>query len=549
MKKIISIVGFIACTAIVIYSCKKKLGDDKEGGKVENAIGSVARTYSNVTYENGMISFKDKDVFDDIYSKMLEDRRSQIITYPADDYYKDLDPVLDDFEAQFPQHNSIRKQVKMAQRAEVDGQAENTTRLNLTRSWIADPIINTFMNSKNQFRVGNSIYYWKSYTTMLIVKDGNLATLSALENTTNINQFKNVIIENMGVGKFTNKPLPQFNNPIALKEGADTCSKFYVAFNTNITHSTKNVAFVFTGSNWSGNTYDWDFGDGSPVSTVKNPSHVYTAFGDYVVTLTVYNPGTTCTKTVEKTIKIGECSANFNSFAGQFGSYTFNAAPSNSSLPITSYIWAFGDGSTATTTTPVTTHTYICDGDFAVSLTLVSPTCSGANSATVNKVRVSTYQCCQTNYNPKGNWVTNEPDYTPGKHIEYNISQKNSTKDTWFKNPKFVFHAELENWENRRRWFTWGPKGTYKTTVNMEISVNGNVYGKNQNKCACDIPFSLTGGTGVVSDYKRDHCIQVPLVNDNTLLMKLNNSYTVDYKINGILVKSFNNDATFLCDQ
>jgi PKD repeat protein len=548
MKKIILILGIAAFATMVIYSCKKKLSDTAESSVAENTISSSAKSYPNVTYENGMIRFSSADVFDAIYNQMVIDRKNQVITYPADDYYKDAEPVLEDFEAQFPTHNSIRKQVKMAQRAEVDAQTETSTNLTLTRSWVGDPIINTFMNSKNQFRIGNAIYYWKSYTTMLIVLDGNLSTLNALENTTNINQFKNVAIENMGAGKFTNKPLPQFNNPIALKEGGDTCSKLYAAFNTNITHATKNVAFVYTGSNWSGNTYDWDFGDGTANGTVASPSHVYAAYGDYTVTLIVYNPGTTCTKTISKTVKIGECKANFNSYAGQNGTYTFNATPSNSSLPITSYIWAFGDGTTATTTTPVTTHTFICDGDFAVSLTLVSPTCSGATSATVNTVTVSTYQCCQTNYNIAGKWKT-EPNYATDKRIEYNISQENTTKNNWFKSPKFIFHAELENWEYRRRWFTWGPKAWYKTTVNMEISVNGNVYGKNQNKCACDVPYSLTGGTGAVSDYKRDHCLQVPLVNGNKLLMKQNNAYNVDYKISGNLVFSWNNNATFLCDQ
>jgi PKD repeat protein len=549
MKKIILIVGLAALATLVIYSCKKKLDGTAaaESGIAENTIGSNAKSYPNVTYENGMIKFSSKDVFDAIYDQMVIDRKNQVITYPETDYYKDAEPVLEDFEAQFPQHNSIRKQVKMAQRAEVDAQTETSTTLTLTRSWIGDPIINTFMNSKNQFRVGNSIYYWKSYTTMLIVLDGNLSTLSALENTTNINQFKNVAIENMRAGRFTNKPLPQFNNPIALKEGVDTCSKLYVAFNTNITHATKNVAFVYTGSNWSGNTYDWDFGDGTANGTVASPSHVYAAYGDYTVTLIVYNPGTTCTKTISKTVKIGECKANFNSYPGQNGTYTFNASPSNSSLPITSYIWAFGDGTTATTTTPVTTHTFICDGDFAVSLTLVSPTCSGASSATVNTATVSTYQCCQTNYNIKNDW-TIAPNYAADKRIEYNISQENTTKNNWFKSPKFIFHAELENWERRKLGsFLW--KRWLKTTTNMEISVNGNVYGKNQNKCACDVPYSLTGGTGAVSDYKRDHCITTPLLNGNKLIMKLNNTYTVDYKINGNLVLSWNNNATFLCDQ
>ncbi len=35
--------------------------------------------------------------------------------------------------------------------------------------------------------------------------------------------------------------------------------------------------------------YQWDFGDGSPVSTVQNPIHTYAAYGSYEVTLTVSN--------------------------------------------------------------------------------------------------------------------------------------------------------------------------------------------------------------------------------------------------------------------
>ncbi len=37
------------------------------------------------------------------------------------------------------------------------------------------------------------------------------------------------------------------------------------------------------------NEWSWDFGDGSPISTERNPVHNYAAPGDYEVTLTVKN--------------------------------------------------------------------------------------------------------------------------------------------------------------------------------------------------------------------------------------------------------------------
>ena len=38
-------------------------------------------------------------------------------------------------------------------------------------------------------------------------------------------------------------------------------------------------------------TYVWNFGDGSPISAVANPSHTYTAPGSYIATLTVTDGG------------------------------------------------------------------------------------------------------------------------------------------------------------------------------------------------------------------------------------------------------------------
>lgn len=44
-------------------------------------------------------------------------------------------------------------------------------------------------------------------------------------------------------------------------------------------------------------SWDWDFGDGSPHSSLQNPYHTYADPGTYIVTLTVTYLGQTCTKT------------------------------------------------------------------------------------------------------------------------------------------------------------------------------------------------------------------------------------------------------------
>ncbi|MBN2156230.1 MAG: PKD domain-containing protein [Candidatus Lokiarchaeota archaeon] len=61
------------------------------------------------------------------------------------------------------------------------------------------------------------------------------------------------------------------------------------------------IQFSFTGSIGNGGeTYQWDFGDGSANSTLTNPTHVYTTPGDYSVTLTVVDvDGDSAVNTVE----------------------------------------------------------------------------------------------------------------------------------------------------------------------------------------------------------------------------------------------------------
>lgn len=44
---------------------------------------------------------------------------------------------------------------------------------------------------------------------------------------------------------------------------------------------------VFNNNSLNGNAFFWDFGDGSPTSTVENPTHLYTSPGNYTVTLIV----------------------------------------------------------------------------------------------------------------------------------------------------------------------------------------------------------------------------------------------------------------------
>ena len=58
-----------------------------------------------------------------------------------------------------------------------------------------------------------------------------------------------------------------------------------------------------TGSDGTISTYAWDFGDGSVISSLQNPTHTYTTAGIYMTTLTVTDAeGATNTDTVAITV-------------------------------------------------------------------------------------------------------------------------------------------------------------------------------------------------------------------------------------------------------
>jgi len=120
-------------------------------------------------------------------------------------------------------------------------------------------------------------------------------------------------------------------------------------------------------TNWS-----WDFGDGSALSSVQNPSHIYANNGTYTVTLIVTsNLG--CQDTLSLPITIYPAAiANFSAPGICLGDSTqFTDQSSVSFGTINSWTWNFGDFS-ATSNLQNPVHTFAVPGIFYVSLSVTS---------------------------------------------------------------------------------------------------------------------------------------------------------------------------------
>jgi PKD repeat protein len=129
-------------------------------------------------------------------------------------------------------------------------------------------------------------------------------------------------------------------------------------------------------------SYSWSFGDGG-TSTIQNPSHTFSNFGSYTVSLTVTGP--VGSNSGSNTITVTQAQvAPVSSFTDD---KTSGNAPltvnftSTSTGTITSYSWSFGDGGTSTNQNP--SHTFSNSGSYPVSLNVTGPGGSNASSKTI----------------------------------------------------------------------------------------------------------------------------------------------------------------------
>jgi gliding motility-associated-like protein len=144
----------------------------------------------------------------------------------------------------------------------------------------------------------------------------------------------------------------------------------FVADKTVFCQTPATVNFTSTSTNADG--YQWNFGDGT-TSTEQTPSHIYTAYGNYTVTLIVTNSNG-CSDTLRKPayIKVARPVITFGNLPDEGCiPYTINFNASISSPePVASYQWNFGNGVTSVAASPA--YTYATQGTYTVTLTITT---------------------------------------------------------------------------------------------------------------------------------------------------------------------------------
>ncbi|MGZ5245744.1 MAG: PKD domain-containing protein [Flavitalea sp.] len=144
----------------------------------------------------------------------------------------------------------------------------------------------------------------------------------------------------------------------------------------------------FTDQTPNAATWTWNFGDGT-TSSERNPSHIYTGYGRYNVTLIVTDRfGCTDTLVRNGYINIEEPVVTIrNAPAGGCAPFIFSPVAEITSLePITSYFWESGNGQTSTSATP--TFNYIDSGTYNLKLRITTASGCTDSIEIVNGIRV-----------------------------------------------------------------------------------------------------------------------------------------------------------------
>ncbi|MFX0098301.1 MAG: PKD domain-containing protein, partial [Candidatus Hodarchaeota archaeon] len=133
------------------------------------------------------------------------------------------------------------------------------------------------------------------------------------------------------------------------------------------------VQFNYTGTHGNGITsYEWDFGDGSPNSTLQDPDHKFTTDGNFTVKLLVIDvDGDNSTYNINITVVNLPPVANFTAgkktvIEGELIQFNYTGTRGNG---IASFEWDFGDGS-PNSTDENPTHRYMAPGTYTVTLTV-----------------------------------------------------------------------------------------------------------------------------------------------------------------------------------
>jgi gliding motility-associated-like protein len=173
-------------------------------------------------------------------------------------------------------------------------------------------------------------------------------------------------------------------------------------------------------------TYQWDFGDGSPLNFSPNPTHVFTntttTNKTYTVQLIASNAFSCADTTYGYPLVFAQPQANF-AVTPTVGCSPLATTFTNTSISGSSYLWKFGDGTTASTTNINHTYTNLSNvNNQTFTCTLVATSANGCKDSIDKFVLV--------HFKPFADFALDTPRCV-SKTITLTNTSQGSTADSW----------------------------------------------------------------------------------------------------------------------
>lgn len=195
-------------------------------------------------------------------------------------------------------------------------------------------------------------------------------------------------------------------------------SVFKTNFSVSASKGCAPLKVDFTDQSVHANTWLWNFGDGT-ISTLQNPSHVYTNNGTYPVQL-ISSTHTGCVDTMTFTsIITNKPTANFSSKNPTNCSPTL-VSFNDSSVNAISWLWDFGDGSSSTNQNPA--HIYNIPGLYTIKLIVANTEGCTDTMMRVNYIKVP---------GTIANFSTSTKQFCAQSVVNFKDSSINASSWTW----------------------------------------------------------------------------------------------------------------------
>lgn len=305
---------------------------------------------------------------------------------------------------------------------------------------------------------------------------------------------------------------------------------------------------TFTNESANAETYEWNFGDGTALSSEANPVHVFPDNDTYTVKLVAVKGA--LREEIEKEVTV----------LGPWAGYEYSVSDktvtfTNTSTDATSYAWDFGDGSsTSTDTDPVKTYTDY--GLYDVKLKAIAD--DGAIDSIIMEVPVVIPPEADFTYTGTGLSFTYTNASTGATGYVWDFGDGNTSTD---ENPTHTYDAagnymvslvasnDYDMSDTDREWYgVHGTDAAYATFINGDIDGYGDGAEKQTNNDMWEKPDHWTGFSdfragGISSDGKKlddgTKTLGLKMKNNNTrgayqeVVVETGQSYTVTFDIAG----------------